>query len=173
MKIKRLADGGEFHEAANAKAHLEALLKKYGMTIADLGEEEKTVRTFKYGNQFEMEMLVMHLTAVIGPERTCGSSYNQSKKEVYTELTAYEYAEVRSMHEWHCRNFASEKRRMLKNIQNAYILKHNLCAAVPTTERREPTEASRKMYLDALELSRTLNDVYYHKQLEKGNEPDR
>lgn len=165
MKIKRLAESGETHEAANARMHLEAMLAKYGMKMADLAEDARTQRTFEYGCRDELTLLAIVCSLNIGSQRTTDAQYRPSTKQLFVDLTAYEYAEIRSMYDWHRTNFRKEKRRLLKTFCDAYLIKHDLLVGSDSNQPRELTEAEIRQIREAVSLSGSLSDVYYRKQI--------
>lgn len=165
LKIKRLAESGETHEAANARSHLETMLAKYGMTMADLAEDVRTLRTFDYGSGDELTMLATICSGTIGSSRISEAKYKPKDRQLFVELTAYEYAEIRSMFDWHRDNFRKEKRRLLKTFCDAYLIKHNLLLSDDSAPTRELTEEEIRQVRQAVSLSGSLSDVYYHKQI--------
>jgi len=165
LKIKRLAESGETHEAANARMHLEAMLAKYGMTIADLSEDERTQRVFEYGSMDELTLLALVCCGIVGEKRTTEAKYKPKARQFFIDLTAYEYAELRSMFDWHRTNFRKEKRKLMKTFCDAYIIKHNLCTSNEDAAPRELTADERRQVVEAIRLSDSLSDVYYRKQI--------
>ena len=172
LKIKRLAEDGELHEAENARRHLERMLEKYGMNLGDLSDESRSEREFRNGNKFELMLLVVVCSKMVGDERTRESTYSPKAKVLHIMVTAYEYAEIRSMYDWHVSNFKRERSKMLKNIENAYIIKHGLYMDGPSDGGRKLSEQEKQEILEAVSMSRSLSDVYYRKQIGAGNEPD-
>lgn len=171
MKIKCLAERGETHEAAAAKARLEELLAKYGMTMDMLSEEERSERMIPYGSKTEFEMLIVICDVIVGSERTKNGKYRPKSRQLFLDMSAYEYAEVCSMFEWHRTNFKRERAKLLKTFGRAYFIKHNLFMSDSVeASRHELTEAEIRQLMEAVELGKSLSDVYYRKQLKVRHE---
>lgn len=66
MKVKALAERGEGGEATAAAATLERLMKKYGITEADLDDEKREECQFRYSKPFEDRLLSQVIYMVMG-----------------------------------------------------------------------------------------------------------
>lgn len=168
LKIKRLAEQGEYHEALAAKARLDALLAKHGMNIDDLEDTHTRQYEIKYKDNHGMVMLFAIMTKVIGYTRTSESTYSKHLKTVFVEATNYEYAEMMSMFSFHTANYAKERKKMLKRLETAYCVKHSLWTerdGEESTPRRELTAAEIREIEEAVKLAATLSDTLYRKQL--------
>lgn len=168
LKIKRLAEQGEYHEALAAKARLNALLAKHGMSIDDLDDNRTRQYEIKYKDKHGMVMLLAIMTQTIGYSRAAESTYSKHLKTVYVDATSYEYAEIMSMYSFHTANYAKERKKMLKRLETAYCVKHSLWTERDGGEsapRRELTDAEIREIEEAVKLAATLSDTLYRKQL--------
>ncbi len=165
LKIKAMADRGEFYEAEVAKRQLNILLNKYNMKIEDLFDDTEIERGFRYKNLNEFQIFIQLISLLYG-ERSNGSTFNKRKKILYMKLSNYEYAELESIYSFHIKNFAKEKRSLMKNLMNAYCIKHDLLVD-SSDENKKHSDEEIRQYLQALKMSQNMSDVTYHKQLNK------
>ena len=98
-KLLALAERGCGGEAENARRLLEEHLRKYGMTLEDICENNISRRTFKYRNKEERTIIIQVFLSVLGSKSEAfnGSTYSASKKTIYIDLTDLEYAEISDM----------------------------------------------------------------------------
>jgi hypothetical protein len=126
IKLKNLAERGCQGEAIAARNALERLLKKYNLTVDDLGSEEKTWRWIKTGRKgYSRELLFQCYYNMFDATEVMRKQY---RDETAFELTAYEYTELVNAYEWHVANFEKELKRMKKDLLSAYIYRHDLCS---------------------------------------------
>ena len=65
-KLLALAERGCGGEAENARRLLEEHLRKYGMTLEDICENNISRRTFKYRNKEERTIIIQVFLSVLG-----------------------------------------------------------------------------------------------------------
>ena len=169
QKIKVLAERGETHEAETARKRLEVLLKKYGLQMSDLEETHKEEYRIRFKNRFELTLLVGAATAVIGPERTEELKYVASRNELILESTPWEYADIANMFAWHTSNYRRERKKILKQLQTAYIYRQGLQFPEKLQEESKDsmTEEEIRDIRETISLSEHLSSNTYHKQLKK------
>ncbi|MCM1079106.1 MAG: DUF2786 domain-containing protein [Bacteroidales bacterium] len=125
-KLNALAQGGEEGEAKNAQYLLDKLCAEYGVTLDEiLDQESKKWYTFNVGARNVLKTLFMQCYFKVTNKSEI--SYNQyGKASIEVELTAYEYAEIKSLFDWHKANFQKDVDNMLKTLVEAYCSKHAL-----------------------------------------------
>lgn len=167
LKIKAMADRGEYYEAKTSSCLLQILLLKYGLKIEDLDSDSRKPRTFKYRDRMSKTLLTICLENVIGYERTCESQYSPKKKIVFIELTDYEYSEVSFRYDWYCDDYEKEKKSIMKKLYDAYIIKRGLrFLHTNNSERNDSDDEYKKRILEAIELSKSLSDNSPIKKIE-------
>ena len=124
LKLKALAEQGYEGEARSAQKALENMLHKYGLTIKDLCTDTLEWRWIKIGSSKELKTLF--LQCYFQALNTSRISYNECRSEIRIELTAAQYADLMSLFEFHSAQFKKERKRLLKNLTEAYIQKHEI-----------------------------------------------
>lgn len=166
LKLKRLAEQGYKGEALAARRALENMLKKYGLTIDDLCDAKVEWRWIKAGSNKELKKILhqCHFQVI----DKLNSTYKEYKGEIGFELTPAQYADLMSLFEFHATQFKKERAKILKNLTQAYIKKHEIwgvsddeCSDQP--KKKEPI--SRDDVNSILALADAMEDVSYHKQL--------
>ena len=100
LKLHSLAERGEQGEAANARRLLEKLLNSYGLTLEQIlaEKEEKHWFKFKATKRWEKKLCHQCYYKVMNVSQL---SYKEYKGYICYELTAYEFAEIQNLFEWH------------------------------------------------------------------------
>jgi hypothetical protein len=138
LKIKALHDGATTDgERAAAAGRLNALLDKYGLTLADFTEPEKKDYEFRYFNAWQKRLLYQVVGHVTGCLSSQGYDYalSRSKTRVWFELTLAQAIDVQRLYDYYQEAFEEE----LKDFMSAFIQKHRLGVAVEGKERPERT----------------------------------
>jgi len=130
-KLKALSERGEGGEKENAARMLTVMLKKYGLTLAELHSERVTARYFRFKNEYEEEVIAGCFFA-LGLQVYGVSKGGRTIKEVSTKCTAAQYADLRVMIDWHLKNAKEE----LKKTMLAYRVKHNLFKVVQKSDSK-------------------------------------
>lgn len=92
-----------------------------------------------------------------------------TRDSISTKMTAFQFAELKGLFEWHKSNFQRELEELKDTVMNAYILKHKLFSDCPSGNMeielmtRERLEKLRKIVL----MAETLNDNHYQKMIEQ------
>lgn len=168
IKLKNLAEQGYKGEAIAAKRALEEMLNKYGMTIEDLLNEKPEWRWIKVGRDKHLKKILHQCHfQVIDKSK---STYKEYDTSIAYELTSSQYADLMSLYEFHVAQFNIERKKIVDNIADAYIQKHEIWNK--TTCECEDCEDQTKEPIDIdkikaiLALSNTMEDICYHKQIE-------
>ena len=151
-KLLALAERGCGGEAENARRLLEEHLRKYGMTLEDICENNISRRTFKYRNKEERTIIIQVFLSVLGSKSEAfnGSTYSASKKTIYIDLTDLEYAEI------------SDMVAFFKSQFN----KHNIFDCTPNDDdKASDKEIDLEELMRILSLSNGMEDVTYRKAI--------
>jgi hypothetical protein len=163
-KIKELAERGIGGEMKTARAMLESLLEKHGLTISDLESEVKTAREFSIRSKAEHQILVQILFMVAEKPDLFG--YKNKPKKLYSNLTDLEYLQIKPLVDFHISQYRKELRKFQKTLLDAYIHKHDLFShkdSEPDSSDKAPLSYEElKSLLSAMQ---NLEDVHYRKQL--------
>lgn len=167
-KLLALAERGCGGEAENARRLLEEHLRKYGMTLEDICENNISRRTFKYRNKEERTIIIQVFLSVLGSKSEAfnGSTYSASKKTIYIDLTDLEYAEISDMVAFFKSQFNKEKKRLMKDILHAFVNKHNIFDCTPNDDdKASDKEKDLEELMRILFLSNGMEDVTYRKAI--------
>lgn len=97
-KLKALSERGEGGEAINATEKLKQLMKRYGINEADLEDDRKDHRDFKYSGHYEGKLLAQIIYMVMGAV-TCYDRYRNGRKlpnVTVVECTQAEQIEIQA-----------------------------------------------------------------------------
>lgn len=170
-KLLALAERGVRGEAENARRLLEKLCKEHGISIEELMDEnQKKWYIFDIGrNKVYKDLFTQCYCSVVNEKSLSYKSVSQSK--IGVEMTAFQYAELASLFEWHKSNFNKDLEDMKENILLAYCRKHRLYSDA----KSDDTEADRKLtaeekrrLIKIILMQESLNDNQYRKLLEQG-----
>lgn len=168
-KLLALAEGGVGGEARNARKLLERLCEQHGVSIDELLDtEKKQWYDFKVGGRKIDKNIFFQCFFKVTNAREV--NYRQSpyaKASLSVELTAYQYAEIKSMFDWHKANFQKEVDNMLDTLFHAYCSKLSLYSDNPNDDEDyhlTPDDLRRIIAIRA--MRETLNDNSYFKQIE-------
>lgn len=166
-KILALAERGEQGEARNARIKLENELNKYGLTIDDLRSEHKISRIFPYKTKDEMTLFFQILISVCGrkSEETEGARYNSKRKQISVNLTDLQYIEILNMWEFHRKQLNKEKKRLLRDLIEAYINKHDIFD--PNAEPSQIDDIDWERINRIMKLANGMEDIHYRRSLNK------
>lgn len=165
LKLYRLSQQGDGGEKQNAETALLSMLKKHGLTIADIDESVEKDRFYKY-NTLEHKQLILQIVGVVSGKREVYRIYQGGAKFICAELTDFQHVQILEMIDFHIENMKEEKKKFMDEFINAYIQKHNL--GMKPEEGRElepltPEEAEKLMRI--LAFAETMENKTYHKKL--------
>lgn len=160
-KLKRLADESGYEgERTNAKAALDALMKKRGISISDLNNETLIWQKFKF-KQSEKLLFVQVLVSVVGSNV---SNYMHKRTGASVMVTKQSAIEIDLKFDHYKRLYRQEQ----KTLFTAFLYKHDLFSKDPATQ--EPKKLSQKEIEDlqrASKMAMTLQDAEFIKQINK------
>ncbi len=173
--LLKLAEQGIQGEAANARRLFDSLCAKYGLTIEDIIDTEKRwLYTFEIGRDKNLLTLFVQCHGVVTGEKSL-SYYQVSSSKIKVKLTAYQYAELKALWDWHKDNYKREREALLKTITDAYISKHNLYRARTADDEQkqedyELTEEELERLMRMVAMRGAMSDRSYIKMLGNGKE---
>lgn len=168
IKILNLAKRGVGGEKENAQRMLDALLKKHGMTINELLDEDiKSIVWFRYKNKTE-KILFAHccLKVIDGWDRSRWSS-KVRKNQYGVQVTKAQEIELGLMFAAHRKAFSKELDKQVDRILAAYVHSNNLFSNTPSEEAESGTSEISMDELEAIiALARTMKPTPVHKAIE-------
>lgn len=136
QKILALAENNpNEHEKENARNFAEKLMKKYGITFEDVQEEPRTVREFRYKNEWENSLLTQVCCTFLNIKEV---SMKRSSEILFVDLTEKEYKEISHLYETHKENFKKEIEKLLF----AYFSKNKLFPECGDTVSKDDSKYS-------------------------------
>lgn len=169
-KLAALAERGVGGEAENARRLLEQICREHGVSLDEiLNVEERKRYRFEIGrHKIDLNIFMQCYSRVTGEKRM--SYYRESRSAISVELTAYQYAEISSLFEWHKVNFQRDVENQMELLFQAYCSKHRLFSERSDDDKDEELSLSpediRKLFaINA--LRDTLNDNSYYKMIER------
>lgn len=155
-KLKALAERGVGGEADNAKKLLSSICEKYGVDEASLFTDEEKWYSFRMKSTLSKLFLQVYVSIYGTTEKYLNGVkfYRYGKDKVIECLfTQAEYIEFSQLWEWHKSNYSSERRRMKKLFELAYIEKFHLYPN-QTCEQYEEECRNKK------DKQYTMEDIY-------------
>lgn len=163
-KVKRLAEAGEMAESISAKVFLEKLLKKHGLTISDLENEDRKERVFKIKSK-DHQLFIQIALSVIG-NRVFKGSNTKNLKHVFFNVSDIEYMEIVVRYEFHSNLYEKELKSILQKSFRAYLAKHNLYNIEESLDENiDKTKISHDEIQEIINLKDMLSDNYFSKQI--------
>lgn len=169
-KLYALVQGGEEGEAKNAQYLIDKLCAEHGVTLDKiLDQESKKWYTFEVGaKKILKELFFQCYFKVVNKSEISYRPHKYKKAYIGVELTAYEYAEIKSLFDWHKANFQKDVDNMLKELLGAYCSKHTLYSDRQgcTDEDLHLTEEDIRRILAIQVMRDNLNSNTYYKLLD-------
>ena len=145
-KIQALAERGDRGEKESAAVLLDRLMKRYGITEAEIAEERRGIAWFRFKTPLERKLLNQVIYTVTGRVAySCVGKYtNRPRKMLGIECTAAERLEIEFSFEFY--NAALEKE--LDRFYSAFLNKNrifpeNAIDQIPDPEEIDLEEAKR------------------------------
>lgn len=171
-KLHALVMGGTPGEARNAQFLLDKLCAEYGITLDEiLDQESKKWYEFHVGGKkINLKLFFQCYYKITNSNEISYRQGSGEKARLRVELTAYEYAEIKSLFEWHKANFQKDLDNMLKALFDAYCLKHTLHSERTQSDDEEDlhlTEEDIRRIMAMQAMRDNLNNNTYHKLIER------
>lgn len=161
-KIKELAERGVGGEAENARASLQRLLRKFGISIEELSGETVKRYQFSLATTIEKRLFVQ---VVLNLLQSCDTKIFDVKvngkitKKLAVNLTPAQYADVCLAFEYYKRAFRKEGERLFV----AFIHKHDLFP--PRSDEQTATPMSRSEAAKLAAMMAGLGEKTFQKPL--------
>lgn len=165
-KLQALAERGWQGEAENARRLLEKLCRQYGVSLEEILDDSQVKRyTFAVGRNKMYGTLFMQCYAKVTNQSRM--KYHQlSRSEISIELTALQYAELKSLYVWHKANLERDLEDIKNTVVEAYIVKHALFSEKSSDKKAELTPEDFVRLKKILAMREALNDNHYQKLIE-------
>lgn len=175
IKMSRLAESGDTHEADAARIAIERICDQYGINMEDVLSDEVESKWYEFniGRSSKMLSLFCQCHGYVTGKRSM--EYRRLPHSAIVEvcLTPFEYAELKSMFEWHRSNYKAEREKIESTLFDAYIHKHNLFRNRNENEE-DSNEGESELTPEMLErikriiyMKQALSDTHYHKMIEQ------
>lgn len=168
-KLLALAEGGVGGEAHNARILLEKLCDEYGISLEELLDtEKKSWYRFEIGARKIFKSLFVQCYCYVTGKHSV-EYRRRDKATIAVELTAYEFAELRSMFFWHKENFKRDIDNIMETLFISYCSKYNLHSQTKDEGEGECKSLTPEEFAKiraALAMQDCLNKASYHKQIE-------
>lgn len=169
-KLAALAERGVGGEAANARRLMEQICREHGVSLDEvLNVEAVKWYDFEIGRRkTDLDLFMQCYAKVTGNGKL--SYRSRSRSMISVELTAYQYAEISSLFEWHKQNFKRDVENLMGTLFHAYCSKHSLYRERSDDEPEEElnlTPEDIRRILAAAALRDSLNDASYCKLIER------
>lgn len=169
-KLAALAERGVGGEATNARRLMEQICREHGVSLDEvLNVEETKWYEFEIGRRkTDLDLFMQCYVKVTG--RVKLSYRSRSRSRISVELTAYQYAEISSLFEWHKENFKRDVENLMATLFQAYCSKHSLYRERSDDEPEEKlslTPEDIRRIMAAMALRDSLNDNTYCKLIER------
>lgn len=169
-KILALVEQGVDGEVQAAKIALEALLRKHGLTVADLSNEKRERREFSIRSRAERLVFSHCLLNRFGRNsyvRSHSYTYRNDHRHVYADMTDIEYLDFKPFFEFHINRYRKELKKMQETVNVAYIHKNNLFDPNPDkgAETRGSNDVDMQELYRIMSVMNAMETARYHKEL--------
>lgn len=177
LKLQALAEKGCAGEARNARLAIERLCAQYGITLADLLDEDAQPQWYRFEIGRLKYLLTLFAQCYYKVTNTKEMSYKHgaARNVVQVKLTPIQYAELASLFTWHKANFLRELQAMQDTLVSAYVSKHGLYRermledSESEKEEKPLTPAELQRIKRILAMREGLSDATYQKLLEQAS----
>jgi len=122
QKLKALSERGVGGERENAIDKLDRLMQRHKITFDDLETETRHLRTFRFRNRYDRDILIQIMFKVLNV-RSMRISHDRGTRGMRKiQVTDAEYLEITAMHEFYWKAF----KREMKIFVDAFIQKNRL-----------------------------------------------
>lgn len=164
QKLYNLAQRGVGGEKDNAEALLQKLLNKYNLTLADITEDSKSIRTVKYYSIQEQSLIAQLLWKLFDIQRI---EYIPKEKTIVMELTDVQWIELSEHLKFYIPLFREERKALMQQVLHAFFIKHNIFGENAASNSNE---ISMEDYSKLLDLASSMQDKTYRKTLKSADE---
>lgn len=163
-KLKELAERGIGGEKDNAERMMWEIMLKHGIT-SDMIEENELKKKFFYYLKGEEWLLVQTIAAVVGSKVYKKRIIKEANQSRYRWMvTDSEAIEIWARFGFYKSIFEEE----IKKLKLAFIIKHKIFANDVDRNDVDASEKELKEFAEAMEMSNTLSNKSFRKQLTNG-----
>lgn len=162
-KLQELAQRGEGGEKHNAARLLQRLMKRHGLTEADLNSLDETYHEFKVPASLQ-SLFHQICASILGSKIYHANAYSRKgKKTILVVKTTSLFAlEIRAQFNFYSAKLLEEQKVLL----HAFIIKNHIFPN--DTERREPSKQEIEDARRAREMAAAIESAGYLKQISNG-----
>lgn len=133
LKLLALARRGEGGEKDNAQRFLESMLKKHGMTLSDLDEEERSLEWMKFPIKTAQDRrLLVQVASMVLESNSFITRQYRGEKAIWLNVTKAQCVEI----ELHYRAFQRDLKKTLEQAYIAFINRNDIFSG----EKANPDE---------------------------------
>lgn len=127
LKLLALARRGEGGERDNAQRFLESMLKKHGMTLVDLDEDDQEAewKCFPIKTSQDRRLLVQ-VTCMVLKSNSVDMRQQRGKRNVWIKVTKAQLLEI----ELHYRAFSQDLKKILELAWVAFVNRNDIFSGV-------------------------------------------
>lgn len=168
IKILTLSRRGVGGEKDNAERMLNNLLKKHGLTLEDLVDEDvKNITWFRCKNKVERTLLSQCCLKVIDSWDKNFWGSKSRKNQIGIQVTKAQEIELGLTFDAHRRAFNKELEKHVERLVSAYVQRNQLFSSTPSNESEAgKCEISPEDLEAILALMRTMKPTQVHKAIE-------
>lgn len=171
-KILALVEQGVDGEVQAAKAALEAILKKNGLTIEDLKNEKRERREFSLKSGEEEYIFNHCIINMFGHHSHVWENHYRYKRDyrhIYAEMTDVEYLDFKPFFEFHVGNYRKELKKMVEAVRSAYIQKNHLFDPNPSDDNdgKSRDDIDMQEIYRIMSVMESMETSQYRKSLEE------
>jgi len=162
-KLLALAERGEGGEKANAQRMLDNMLRRHGMTVADLIGETRELHWFKVRSATDKQ-LVRQIAAKVLDGQVSSYRNHRNAKEIGVETTPAEAIEI----ELHFETLRPALERHMDLAFSAFVQANRLFQSSPSTPPTAPlTDEERERARKVLAMAGMTDATPVHKRIGK------
>ena len=165
QKLLALARSGVGGEKDNAQRMLDNMLRKAGMTIADLDDEHEApqLKTFAYKSLAERSLLMQCVVSVL--DRKFDAFKRRGVRgQLLIELTRAEHIEIDVLFSAHRKALAKHLAKTAKNALSAYIHTNRIYSKTPNDDDT-PSTLSPEDLAAIMGMMRNMDPTPVHRQI--------
>ncbi|CAM4080266.1 DUF2786 domain-containing protein [Bordetella tumbae] len=142
LKLLALARRGEGGESDNAQRFLESMLKRHGMTLADLGEDDQATEWMKFPfRTVQDRRLLAQVASMVLRTNSLPSREYRGEKALWLQITKAQFLEI----ELHFRAFNRDLKKALELAFIAFINRNDIFSGVASDDSSPPQHSMEDM----------------------------
>jgi len=161
-KVKKLSEEGATDGERNAaKGRLDALLKKYNISLESLSEEQLNEVVFTYKGKEQKSFLFQIVANVIGKKSFVDRYSGEYGGKFFVRLTKPEEIDISEKYTFYWNDF----NKKMKDFKAAYIHANDLGARIESDEEKERTIKELKELLRILKMAASIEPSEFYKKI--------